>query len=412
MHAEYLSRTPASRRMHERLLEVLPGGETRSVTHYEPYPVALEAGAGSAVWDVDGNRYIDVLNNYTSLVHGHGYPPILEAVARATASGVAFPAPHRALLALAEYLVARYPAVDLIRFTNSGTEAALLGLRIARNYTGRQAIVLFEGGYHGTAAQFIDPDPSVRRVPFNDAAALREAVNDRTAAVFVEPFLGSGGVIAADTGFLAEIRDATLSVGALMVLDEVQSLRNHVSGAHGALNLEPDLVLMGKIIGGGTPVGAVGGRAELLLTTSARNPHGILHSGTFNGNPLTMAAGLASMQHLDGPTISLLNRRAEGLAASIEEAGASLGIPAKVTRAGSILHVHLPPDLPGNGEMEAHRVTETSSLHLALLLEGVYSAPRGMLNLSTVLSEADLSEVAAAYARALARLAVALTGVV
>lgn len=400
---EYQSRTAGSQKLHERLIRVLPGGETRSVTHFDPYPLAIQAATGITILDVDGNKYIDILNNYTSLVHGHGYGPVIEAIARATASGIAYSGPHTYLLELGELLVARYPAVELVRFTNSGTEAALLALRVARKHTGRQGVVIFDGGYHGAVPAFMDGDPHVVRLPYNEIDATRQAVGSDTAAVFVEPFLGSGGVISAEEGFLETVRSITAATGTLMVLDEVQSLRNHYSGIHGALEIVPDLVLMGKIIGGGTPVGAVGGRAAVLQITAAPTHGGLQHSGTFNGNPLTMAAGLAALRGLDHDAIELLNTRSMTLESALEEVIASSGVAGYVTRAGSILQVH--PGAVQRAERAANEddADKVAALHLALLLEGVYAAPRGMLNLSTAMTTDELQTVVAAYSRALNR---------
>ncbi len=403
LEKEYQGRTAKSRVVSQRLGVVLPGGETREVTQFEPYPVALQAAAGCTILDVDGNQYRDLLNNYTSLVHGHGFAPVVEAIARAVASGIAFSGPHNPLVELAELVVNRYPAVEQVRFTNSGTEASLLALRIARRYTQRTGIVLFEGGYHGAVPDFMEGDPSVVRIAYNEANALKETVGPSTAAVFVEPFLGSGGVIPAEPGFLETIRAVSSANGALMVLDEVQSLRNSYSGVHGALQLAPDLVLMGKIIGGGTPVGAVGGRAAVLSVTTGSTRDRVVHSGTFNGNPLTMAAGLAAVQALDQPGIDLLSARGLNLATALEEAATTAGAPAHVTRAGSILQVH-PGTVAGatDGAADTRR-DAVAALHMALLLEGVYAAPRGMLNLSTAMDEADLQATIDSYSRAFVR---------
>jgi len=401
LYARYESQTKGSRRLFRRLSRSLPGGETRSVTFYRPYPIALARGAGCRVRDVDGNEYLDVLNNYTSLVHGHAHPEIVHAIHAAAADGTAFPAPFPEQAELAELLTSRYPAVERVRFTNSGTEAALLALRIARKATGRRRVVLFEGGYHGTVPGFTEPDPDVIHLPFNDGASLRASVDEHVAAVFVEPFLGSGGVITSTRSFLREIRTVTASEGTVFVLDEVQSLRNHPNGTHAAENVTPDLVLMGKIIGGGLPVGAVGGRADLLELTAADRDGSLLHPGTFNGNRVTVAAGLACMRLLDEPAILRLNRLAERAAEGIGDAAAAHDVPAVVTRAGSILHVHAgtrDPMLPGPPGLQ-------DALHIALLLEGVYAAPRGMLNLSTAIDGLGVELVVDAYGRAFAETA-------
>jgi glutamate-1-semialdehyde 2,1-aminomutase len=375
---EYEARTPRSREVFERLRAHLPGGETRTITFYRPYPLVIARGEGPILKDVDGNRYVDVLNNYTSLVHGHVFPPIVEAIREAVAEGTAFPAPHPRQLEWAELLTQRYPAVERVRFTNSGTEAAILAARIARRATGRERILLFEGAYHGTGPEFLGERADVVRVPYGEIA-----LDESIAAVFVEPFLGSGGVVEAGADFLGELQAEARRTGALFVLDEVQSLRNAYHGVHGALGLEPDLVLMGKIIGGGIAVGAVGGRQDVMELTAADRDDALLHAGTFNGNPLAAAAGVACLTALDERAIAGLNRRAAELAKRI---------PMPVRRSGSIMHVE---------------GADPSTLHLALLLEGVFAAPRGMLNLSTVMTDEHCEAVADAYARVSPRLAAA-----
>jgi glutamate-1-semialdehyde 2,1-aminomutase len=375
---EYEARTPRSRELFASFRRHLPGGETRTLTYYEPYPVVIARGEGAILVDVDGNEYIDVLNNYTSLVHGHAFPPIVAAIAEAARDGVAYPAPHRRQLRWAELLTGRYPAVELVRFTNSGTEAAILAARVARRVTGRSRLVLFEGAYHGTGPEFAGEGGDVLRVPYGEVPSL----DDTIAAVVVEPFLGSGGVIEGGGDFLRALRDAARRAGAAFVLDEVQSLRNAFHGVHAELGLEPDLILMGKIIGGGIPVGAVGGSAEVLGVTAADRPDPLGHSGTFNGNPLAAAAGVACLEALDEDAIARLNARAADLEARLAAAGAV------VRRSGSIMQV----DSPNPAE-----------LHLALLVEDVYAAPRGMLNLSTAMTDEQLEAVAGAYERALSR---------
>lgn len=402
VRAEYAERHPESKRLFDRLRRVLPGGETRSVTYYEPFPVGISGGAGCYITDVDGRRYVDLLNNYTALVHGHAFGPIVEAIERAAALGSVFPAPHERLAELAERMLERFNAIDLVRFTNSGSEAAELALRIARHVTGRRKIVAFVGGYHGSAEAFADPSPSVSRVEYNDTDGVRGALDRDTAAVFVEPFLGSGGVVVARPGFLDAVGRAAHAVGALFVLDEVQAARTAYNGMEGMLAEQPDLVLFGKIIGGGLPVGAVGGRHSIMVETAA-DRGSVKHSGTFNGNPVTSAAGVASLDALTEAAITDMNARAARLADKIERVGGDNGIPVVVTRAGSILHVHFAENPPDNaGDVTREDDALVSALHLLLLRFGVYAAPRGMLNLSTVLSDADLQTVEKAYTAAFA----------
>ena len=402
---EYEARTTVSRALFEQFCRHLPGGETRSVTRYDPYPVVLAEGNGALVRDVDGNEYLDVLNNYTSLVHGHCFAPISEAVRSTLSVGTVFPAPTAALLELASTLTGRYRAAERVRFTNSGTEASLLAMRIARAATGRGRVVSFEGGYHGSISEFLEGNGQSTMVPYNDFERATAAIDSSVAAVFVEPFLGSGGVIPAGPGFLRAIEDRAHAVGALFVLDEVQSLRNAPKGTYAELGLSPDLLVMGKVIGGGLPVGALGGAVPLMDLTSLSAGGHISHSGSFNGNVVTMRAGAASLRALDEEAISELNRRAALLSVEIVAAARRVGVPASVTRAGSIMEVHLVDEPPSTHEAaRAVPAAWVSQLHLALLLEGVYAAPRGMLNLSTVLDDDQINAIAARYERAFARI--------
>jgi glutamate-1-semialdehyde 2,1-aminomutase len=388
----YCERTPGSAASFEAARRVLPGGETRAVTSYPPHPVIVTEGHGARLTDVDGRVYLDLVNNYTAMVHGSAFAPATEAVADLLPHGFAFASPHPYQVALAELLTARVPSVQRVRFTNSGTEAALLAARIVVRATGRRRLLMFDGAYHGSATLFLPGSPDVVRVPWNDldaVAALLGRLGDDIAAVFAEPFLGAGGVRPAAPGFLAAVAELARDRDVLFVLDEVQGLRNGFGGEQGRLGLTPDLTLLGKVIGGGFPIGAVGGRADLLeLTVSAMTPGYVTHAGTFNGHLAAAVAGTMTLRHLDAAAISRLNDAAAALADRIAAAAAGAGVPAEVTRAGSIMNVHLNgPSAPG----------QLADLHLALLLNGVYTTPRGMINLSTALSPGDLDDVAAAY---------------
>jgi glutamate-1-semialdehyde 2,1-aminomutase len=385
---EYRDRTPASAAAFKAARRVLPGGETRAVTTYPPYPVIITEGQGARLLDLDGHRYLDLVNNYTSMVHGNAFGPVNDELAELLPRGLAFASPHLHQIALAELLISRLGSVQRVRFTNSGTEASLLAARIVMRATGRDRLLLFDGAYHGSAALFLPGSPSVLRAPWNDldaVTALLATHGDQIAAVFAEPFLGPGGVRPAGPGFLAAVADLARARGALFVLDEVQGLRNGQGGEQGLLGLVPDLTLLGKIIGGGFPIGAVGGRADLLeLTVAASTPGNVSHAGTFNGHLAAAVAGAVTLRHLDGEAINRLNESAGALGERIAVGAAAAGVPAEVTRAGSIMHVHV------DGAAEV-------SLHLALLLNGVYATPRGMINLSTALTAADLDAVGAAY---------------
>jgi glutamate-1-semialdehyde 2,1-aminomutase len=388
----YRERTPGSAASFEAARRVLPGGETRAVTSYPPYPLIITEGHGARLTDADGHVYLDLVNNYTAMVHGSAFGPATEAVAGLLPQGYAFASPHPHQVALAELLAARVPSVQRVRFTNSGTEAALLAARIAARATGRRRLLMFDGAYHGSATPFLPGSPDVVRVPWNDldaVAALLGRPGHDVGAVFAEPFLGAGGVRPAAPGFLAGVAGLAREHEVLFVLDEVQALRNGFGGEQGRLGLTPDLTLLGKIIGGGFPIGAVGGRADLLeLTVASLTPGYVTHAGTFNGHLAAAVAGTMTLRYLDAAAIARLNDAAATLANRIAAGAASAGVPAEVTRAGSIMNVHL----AGPGQL--------ADLHLALLLNGVYTTPRGMINLSTALTPGDLDDIAAAYATA------------
>lgn len=397
----YRARTPRSAAAYQRATAALPGGETRSITFYDPYPVILAEGHGSRLLDVDGVEYLDLVNNYTSLIHGNAFAPAVAAATAVLTTGAALPSPHERQWELAELLIARISTVQRVRFTNSGTEASVLAARLARRATGRTRLLLFDGAYHGSAPT----GPDVVTVPYNDFDAVQEALTEDVAAVFAEPFLGAGGVIPGRTDFLRATADLARARGALFVLDEVQSLRNAVGGEQGRLGLRPDLTVLGKIIGGGMPIGALGGSEELLRLTAATTDRHLTHSGTFNGHLTAMAAGAVTLRHLDAPAIDHLDQAARHLADAITAAAADAGIPATVTRAGSILNVHFTPIAPVNAEQARTANPLPRALHLALLLDGIYTTRRGMINLSTALDADDLDRAAKAYANAFQRLA-------
>ncbi|MBP2266345.1 glutamate-1-semialdehyde 2,1-aminomutase [Pseudarthrobacter sp. PvP004] len=339
------------------------------------------------------------------MVHGHAFGPVVDTAVAAASEGIVYPAPHEAQLDLAEHLIERHPTAEKIRFTNSGTEAALLAIRIAQAVTGRDRLVLFEGGYHGSAPLISGPHPQVIRVPFNDAAALEAALDDTIAAVLFEPCLGVGGVIPADREFVRALRSHTHKVGALLVADEVQTLRASYGGATELYGLEADLVIMAKLIGGGYPIGAVGGPAQHLRILDQSEPGAIAHSGTFNGHLVSARAGLTALEHLTKSAIENMNASTEKLANQIEISGRAHGLPVTVTRFGSMMHVHLQEMRPTQAAHVTPDSTDVAALHLALLLEGIFAAPRGLVALSTALTDIQLELIATGYDRAFARLA-------
>jgi glutamate-1-semialdehyde 2,1-aminomutase len=404
IEATYRSRTPRSAALAARAEAVMPGGDTRSATYHRPYPLTITEGTGHEIVDADGNRYLDLIMNYTSLAHGHAYPPIVEAVARQVSHGSAWAARNLPQLELAETLVERVGSVERMRFTNSGTEANLVAVQIARLATGRRKILMARGGYHGSAEETEvgthgHEGPTTLIAPYGDLAAFEAVLaehGDDIAAVILEPVMGSGGIVEAPEGFLAGIHAATRRAGAVFIVDEVITLRLAPGGCQERHGVVPDITTMGKIIGGGLPVGGVGGRADLLGLLDPRTASAT-HSGTFNGNPMTTAAGLVSIRELTADRIEVMARLTTHLADGIADAAAAAGLPVEVRRAGSLLGVTLAdPDAQ-------------AAFHLASLNHGAFFAPRGMLCLSTISDDGTVDAALDRIGAALADVASAST---
>lgn len=397
-----LTRT-RSEELFARSLKVLPGGNTRTTTYYPPFPLVVDSGEGCHVVDVDGHRYIDLLNNYTSLIHGHAHPLITEAVGRALRGGTVFPSPVESQLELAERIVERFPSIDLVRFTNSGTEAVMCAVRAARAFTGRDLIVQARGSYHGSWEQvsFLDESPEggtrgipgvvrqlVRSVSYNDISSLEGTMavdGPRVAAILLEPVLGQT-IQEGSREFLHAAQELAARHDALLILDEVVTARLSTAGRQGQLDLTPDLTTLGKVIGGGLPVGAFGGRADIMAMFDPRADSSLSHHGTFNGNNLTMEAGKVSLDLLTAEEIERIDGLAHLLQAHLEDTIWSLGFPATVRRAGSILGLDSPL---------------LKAVHGAALAQGVMMAPRGQLSISTPMTESVVQEAAERIAAAL-----------
>lgn len=402
----YRARTPASAAIGARAARVLPGGDTRSVTYYPPYPLTIARGAGPFLWDIDGNHYVDLLGNYTSLVHGNAYPPIVEAIARVSAQGTAWPARNEAQIELAELICERVAAVERVRFCNSGSEAGMLAAQLSRRVTGRGQLLMAREGYHGSyddlEAEWAGEGARTMLAEYGDASSF-EAVLARhggeIAAVFLEPILGSSGIVAPPPDFLPRVAGAARRAGALFVIDEVITLRLGLGGAQAAAGVAPDLTMMGKIVGGGLPVGALGGRADLMAHFDPAGPRAMHHSGTFNGNPLTCAAGAVSLRELDAGRIDAMDRMAARMQAEMERAAAARGLPFGIRRAGSLMNVTF--DRSGAGDVHAPAARMMADFHLAALNHGLFFAPRGLIALSTVMTGDLIAEICERAAAAL-----------
>jgi len=408
----YRRRTPRSAELHARARRVLPGGNSRQAAYWAPYPLTLDRASGARLVDVDGNEYLDLLYNYTSMVHGHAYPPILEAVDLARGTGWA--ANNVPMLDLAEQIVERVASIEQIRFTNSGTEAGLLALTVAREITGRHQVLMARGGYHGSLPEFESgtlgkPGPATLLADYGDLASFERVLEERgseVAAVFVEPVQGAGGIVRGTPEFLQGLRAAAHRHGALFVVDEVITFRLATGGAQAELGLDPDLTMLGKIIGGGFPVGAVGGKREHLDVFEPARMRA-LHSGTYNANPVTMAAGAVSVRELTAERIERMHRLAERLERGLMRVAERAGLQAKMRRVGSLLAINVARPAGGGSGAEALEAPDPTPVrfHLAALNHGLMFAPRGMMALATVLDEATIDEAIERAAAAMADVA-------
>jgi glutamate-1-semialdehyde 2,1-aminomutase len=421
--AIYRRQTPGSRALHEQAVAVMPGGTTRTTTYFQPYPLYVERGEGCRIWDPDGTERIDMLGNYTAMILGHAHPKVVEAISRQAARGTGFAAANPVEIKLATLLCERVPSLDAVRFCNSGTEATMFALRLARAFTGRPKIARIEGGYHGTHdyaevsthpdvasagpadAPIARPDSigtpgwaleQVVVLPFNNpdaAEAIIRREGAQLAAVILEPIIGAGGVIAATVDFLERLRRVTHELGILLIFDEVISFRVAPGGAQQLYGVTPDLTTLGKIIGGGLPVAAFGGRADIMELLDPRREPNLAQGGTYNGNPLGMAAGLAAMAELTPDVYQDLNRKGTQVSEQLAEVFTSHGIEARVNSAGSLLAVHF-TDRP----VVDYRTKATSdpqrtrSFFLGLVNHGVLMAPRAMGALSTPMTEVDIEQ--------------------
>ena len=398
---KYLQRTRASAEAHARAKQAMPGGTSRQAAYWAPYPLTVDRGEGAMFWDIDGNQYLEFINNYTSMAHGHAYPPIVEAVTRQLSRGTGYAAANAAQTVLAERIKERVPGIDQVRFTNSGTEAAALAFTIARIVTGRRKLLMARYGYHGSLLEFEcgsfgREGPLTYLAGFNDLADFERVLaehRDEIAAVFLEPVLGSGGVIAANADFLKGVIAATHDAGAIFVLDEVLTFRFGLGGCQTDLGIHPDLTMFGKVIGGGFPVGAVGGRAELLRIFDPADMK-VFHTGTFNANPVTMVAGDVSVRHLDEARIAKMDELCIRLRDGLLAAARKTGLPLAMNHYRSCLNLYFSESVPQSSIVR----TDTAIIdrfHSAAINHGLFIAPRGMIALSTVMTEEIIDDALA-----------------
>jgi glutamate-1-semialdehyde 2,1-aminomutase len=371
----------------------------------------ISRGHAQRVVDVDGHEYVDMLGEYTAGLYGHSQKVILDAVRAALDNGISLAGHNVYEARLAREIVDRFPALELVRFTNSGTEANLMAIALARVVTGRPGIAVMRGGYHGGLLYFGGGGSPVNApyeaivLDYNDVEGARASIRehaDRLAAVVVEPVLGSGGVIPATREFLQALQEEARAHGVLLILDEVMTSRLSPSGAAPLFGLTPDLLTLGKYLGGGLSFGAFGGRADLMGRFDPSQPGALPHAGTFNNNVLSMAAGLAGLtQVLDDARLEALNARGDRLREQLNAVMAPHGWVA--TGMGSMVGFH-PVSGPVRSPADLADADDRRRelLFLDLLERGFYVAPRGFIALSIEVTDDDVDEFVAAVAEALA----------
>jgi len=432
--ATYRERTKQSGELFMRAGRTLEGGTTRTSVFFSPYPCYVAEGQGCRFTDVDGNVRIDFLNNYTSLMHGHAYPPIVEAVTRQIRKGSAFAAPSDLEVELAAIVQERLPSLERLRFTSSGSEAVMFALRVARAFTGRRKIAKFEGGFHGShelaqvsVAPSLDKAGPPERpnsiadsagipnewaddvviMPFNDLGAVERLLDQHAgalAALIVEPIIGAGGVIVPKPGFLQGLRDLTAKRGILLIFDEIISLRVALGGAQQLYGVRPDLTTLGKIISGGMPMAAFGGREDIMALFDPRQgPPAISQSGTFNAAAVCCAAGVAGYGAITPGVQVHIDRLAEDLRTRANALFRRLHLPAQVVGIGSLFNIHFTegPIVDYRTVARGDRKT-LSLLVLALMNRGIFLAPRGMGCTSSVMTPAEIDAFLTALEGALA----------
>lgn len=414
----------ASEALFARARRVMPGGVSRNAVLRRPHPLYVAHGEGCYVTDIEGVRRIDFSNNMTSQIHGHAHPAIVAAVTGQLGKGTAFSLATEAEVLFAEAMCARSPAFEKIRFVNSGTEAVMSALKAARAFTGRPKIAKVEGAYHGLydyaeVSQTANPAnwgdaghpasvpvaqgtpasalADVVVIPFNDpegAIRLLDQHADQLACVLLDLMPHRVGMVPASAGFVRALHEWTRRNGALFVCDEVITLRSGYGGAQEWHDVRPDLTAMGKMIGGGFPVGALAGRADVMdVMDPWRAKVQFPLSGTYSANPVTMVAGRAAMELFDRSAVERLNRLADLARSRIAEAIEAAGVPACVAGAGSLFRIHMQPQLPQN--YRAVYPTEAQARSLKVLLDhlaahGILLIETGSGALSTPMTEKEI----------------------
>lgn len=415
IEAAYVAANPASGAAYAAAAEPMPGGNTRTVLHFSPFPLTFVRGEGCRLEDLDGHGYQDFLGEYSAGLYGHSEPVVLDAIRAALAQGIVLGGPNRYEAPLAAEICARFPSIEQVRFTNSGTEANIMAFAAARLATGREAVMVMEGGYHGGVLYFGQHKNPIN-LPgewvfgtYNDIEATRAVIEreaGRLAAIVIEPMMGSGGGICAEPGFLAMLREAADRHGIVLIFDEVMTSRMSFGGVQERVGVIPDMTTLGKYLGGGLSFGAFGGREDLMRRFDPRRADAVSHAGTFNNNVCSMAGGLAGLQKLlTRPALDRLWTEGEALRERLNAIARARDVPVQVLGTGSIMGFHFkrgairrPQDVWPADALAARVQTDLYALlHLSLIAAGCYIARRGYVTLSLPMTAADREALATAF---------------
>ncbi len=434
--ARYVASNSGSNAKHEQAKRYLPGGDTRNSIYWAPFPIYISRAEGSRITDVDGNERVDFINNMTTLILGHRHPAVIDALREQLESGISFPAPTPLVVEWGELMCERVPSLDKIRFVNSGTEATLNAIRAARAFSGKNLLAKCEGAYHGNhdAVQIsVTPDVAMAGdaeaptpllttrgmspkstdeiviMPYNDlqvAARIIRANADDLAAVIVEPINGQCGMVPADPDFLEGIRRLTAELGILLIFDEVIAFRASRGGAQEYYGVTPDLTCFGKVIGGGLPVGAFGGRDDIMSLWDPSTPDGpqVAHAGTFNGNPMTAAAGVATLKHLTHDVYEDLEQKGDYLRERLRQVISDLEAPMGITGAASLFAIQCTAETVRDYRSYATNDRDMLDMvFMGMLNEGYLLSNRCAGNVSSAHTYAELDDFANAFERVLER---------
>ncbi len=402
----YIARNSKSLARFVEATAVMPGGNTRTVLHFAPFPLGIARGEGCRLYDLDGAEYIDFLGEYTAGIYGHSNPVIRAAVDHALDAGINFGGTNLIEAKFARAVCERF-GLERVRFTNSGTEANLLAISVGRIFTKRPKVMVFNGGYHGAVFGFAGGGSPINApfdyvlAPYNDLASTRALIDQHAAElalVILEPMMGGGGCIAASPEFLSMLREATTRVGALLILDEVMTSRLSPGGLQQVLGVKPDLTTFGKYIGGGMSFGAFGGRADIMDLFDPRRPDALPHAGTFNNNVLTMSAGLAGLTEVYTPdAANALNARGDALRERLNAVCRAHDAPMQFTGIGSMFAVHFtrePVRSPADAAKGDQKLKEL--FFFDMMAQGIWLARRGMFAMCLPIGDAECDKLAGA----------------